>query len=54
MSAAARPGRLRTKANASATVELNGPVRRVTHSSIALGFSASASEPPPGTSQMQT
>ena len=54
MSAAGSPGRVRTNANASATVEESGPLRRSSHSATALGFSASASEPPTTDSQTQT
>ena len=38
-SGAGRPGRLRTKAKASATVEVSGPLRRRSHSSSGLGLS---------------
>ena len=54
MSGAGRPGRVRTNANASATVEVSGPVFLKSHSSRYLGCSASASEPPPGRSQIPT
>ena len=40
MSAAGRPGRVRTNANASPTLDVSGPVLRNSHSSIGLGLSA--------------
>ena len=52
-SGAGSPGRLRTKANASATLLVSGPLRRSSHSARNLGFSASYSEPPATDSQMQ-
>ena len=35
-----KPGRVRTKATTSATVEVSGPLRRSSHSAIGLGLSA--------------
>ncbi len=40
MSAAGRPGRVRTNATTSATVEVSGPLRRSAHSARYCGRSA--------------
>ncbi len=53
-SGAGRPGRVRTNANASATVDVSGPLRRSIHSSVGLGLSAPYSDSGTDDSQMQT
>ena len=40
MSAAGRPGRVRTNAQTSAAVEVSGPLWRSSHSASGLGLSA--------------